>query len=80
MEHIKAKVEPLSTQVTVENIHAPHAVVSGVDSYLRLIDSCITQLKAEGRSENCNESKEEEELPLRDESTSTVHEKNPRQR
>ena len=30
-------------------------------AYLRLIDSCITQLKAQGPSRNCNESKEEEE-------------------
>ena len=32
-------------------------------SYLRLIDSCITQLKAQGPSQfrTCNESKEEEE-------------------
>jgi len=29
--------------------------------YLRLIDSCITQLKAQGPSRTCNESKEEEE-------------------
>ena len=29
-------------------------------SYLRLIDSCITQLKAQGPSRTCNESKEEE--------------------
>ena len=29
-------------------------------SYLRLIDSCITQLKVEGPSRTCNESKEEE--------------------
>jgi len=29
-------------------------------SYLRLIDSCITQLKAQGPSRFCNESKEEE--------------------
>jgi len=28
-------------------------------SYLRLIDSCITQLKAQGPSRTCNESKEE---------------------
>ena len=34
-------------------------VISG--SYLRLIDSCITQLKAQGPSRTCNESKEEEE-------------------
>jgi len=30
-------------------------------SYSRLIDSCITQLKAQGPSRTCNESKEEEE-------------------
>ena len=30
-------------------------------SYLRLIDSCITQLKAQGPSRTFNESKEEEE-------------------
>ena len=30
-------------------------------SYLRLADSCITQLKAQGPSRTCNESKEEEE-------------------
>jgi len=34
---------------------------SEVGSYLRLIDSCITQLKAHGPSRTCNESKEEEE-------------------
>ena len=31
-------------------------------SYLRLIDSCITQLKAQGSSRTCNESKEEAEV------------------
>jgi len=30
-------------------------------SYLRIIDSCITQLKAPGHARTCNESKEEEE-------------------
>jgi len=30
-------------------------------SYLRLIDSCITQLTAQGPSRTCNESKEEDE-------------------
>ena len=30
-------------------------------AYLRLIDSCITQLKAQGPSRTCDESKEEEE-------------------
>ena len=28
---------------------------------MRLLDSCITQLKAQGPSGTCNESKEEEE-------------------
>jgi len=31
-------------------------------SYLRFIDICITQLKAQGPSRTCNESKEEEEF------------------
>ena len=31
-------------------------------SYLRLIDSCVTHLKAQGPSRTCNESKEEEEV------------------
>jgi len=30
-------------------------------SYLRLVDSCITQLKAQGPSRTCTESREEEE-------------------
>jgi len=34
---------------------------SEAGSYLRLVDSCITQLKAQGPSMTCNESKEEEE-------------------
>ena len=34
---------------------------SEVGSYLRLIDSCITQFKSQGPSRTCNESKEEEE-------------------
>ena len=34
----------------------------GKCSYLRLIDSCITQLKAQGPSMTCKESKEEEEM------------------
>jgi len=35
--------------------------VTEAGSYLRLIDSCITQLKAQRPSRTCNESKEEEE-------------------
>jgi len=34
---------------------------SEAGSYLRFIDSCITQLKVQGPSRTCNESKEEEE-------------------
>ena len=33
-------------------------------SYLRRIDSCITQLKAQGPSRTCNESKEEKKRNL----------------
>ena len=36
-------------------------VVAEAGSYLRLIDFCITQLKAQRPSRTCNESKEEEE-------------------
>ena len=35
---------------------------SEAGSYLRLIASCITQLKAQRPSRTCNESKEEEEV------------------
>ena len=36
-------------------------VVTETGSYSRLIDSCITQLKVQGPSRTCNESREEEE-------------------
>jgi len=36
-------------------------VVTEAGSYSRLIDSCITQLKAQGPFRTCNESKDEEE-------------------
>ena len=39
---------------------------SEAGSYLRLIDSCITQLKAQGHSRTCNESKEGEEAQVTD--------------
>ena len=39
-------------------------VVTEAGSYLRLIDFCIPQLKAQGPSRTCNESKEEEEEEL----------------
>ena len=38
----------------------PVTSVAEAGSYLRLTDSCITQLKAQGPSRTCNESKEEE--------------------
>ena len=37
---------------------------SKAGSYLRLMDSCITQLEAQGLSRTCNESKEKEALRL----------------
>ena len=36
---------------------------SAAGSYVRLVDSCITQVEAQGPSRTCNESKEEEEKP-----------------
>ena len=41
--------------------HITPSTPTPTGSYLRLIDSCITQLKAQGPSRTCNESKEEEE-------------------
>jgi hypothetical protein len=35
-------------------------VVTEAGSYLRLIDSCVTQFKAQGTSRTCSKSKEEE--------------------
>ena len=40
------------------------AVVPRRARILRLMHCCITQLKAQGPSRTCNESKEEEEAPL----------------
>ena len=40
---------------------------SEAGSYLRLIDSCIAQLQAQGPCRTCNESKEEEEYFERNE-------------
>ena len=39
-------------------------MVTEAGSYLRLMDLCITQLKAQGPSRTCNESKEEEVMGL----------------
>jgi len=51
--------------------------------YLRPVDSCITQLKAQGPSRTCNESKEKEEdlpilLPQRQSCTSLVSATDPK--
>jgi len=45
-----------------EGVSSPQQITSPAaeDSYLRLIDSCITQLKAQGPSRTCNGSKEKE--------------------
>ena len=45
----------------VLDVREDQRLVDLVLAYLRLIDSCITQLKAQGPSRTCNESKEEEE-------------------
>ena len=43
-------------------VHAMHPLPPEQQvGYLRLKDSCITQLKAQGPSRTCNESREEEE-------------------
>ena len=44
--------------VELQLVHAHVQVLP--EAYLRLIDICITQLKAQGPSRTCNESKEEE--------------------
>ena len=40
--------------------------------YLRLIDSCIAQLKAQGSSRKCNESKEEKQEEKQKEKRNSV--------
>jgi len=48
-------------QISAKNNHFTEMCCgSEAGSYLRRIDSCITQLKAQGPSRTCNESKEEE--------------------
>ena len=44
-------------------ISRPVVICSGSEagSFLRLMDSCVTQRKAQGPSRTCDESKEEEE-------------------
>ena len=51
-----------NTRACTENNHFTEMCCgTEAGSYLRLIDSCITQLKAQGPSKTCDESKEEEE-------------------
>jgi len=46
----------LRLEIWVENGEKEYAQAWDDGSYLRLIDSCITQLKAQGPSRTCNES------------------------
>jgi len=53
----------LSTSSQLENNHFTEMCCgTEAGSYLRLTDSCITQLKVQGPSRTCNESKEEEHV------------------
>ena len=51
---------PNSSRLTASGLVAP-CPLTETGSYIRLIDSCIPQLKAQGPSRTCNESKEEGE-------------------
>jgi hypothetical protein len=62
--------EPLHYPKTPGGAHrlgaqVPVLVLYEAGSYLRLIDSCITQLGAQGRSRTCNESKGQGEEVMR---------------
>jgi len=59
-EHVHLAREHRQLVVRVKN-NCFTEMCSGSEagSYLRLIDSCITQIKAQGPSRTCNESKEE---------------------
>ena len=65
MENVmqRQKSEPSNPNSSqFKNNHSTEMCIgSEAGSYLRRIDSCITQLKAQGPSRTCNESKEEEE-------------------
>jgi len=56
---ILARTDRYSSQFK-NNYVAEMCSGSQAGSYLRLIDSCITQLKAQGPSRTCDESKEED--------------------
>ena len=45
----------------VRGFHKEMCCGNEAGSYLRLIDSCFTQIKAQGPSRTCHESKDEEE-------------------
>ena len=49
-------------------------------TYLRLIDSCITQRKAQGPCRTCNESKEEEEEDIQTDDWRRTHQESLRSR
>jgi len=67
---VSSKVNLLLSKVNIKGpnggTHAAPTMLPGCGAlpvpYLRLTDSCITQLKAQGPSRTCNESKEEEEV------------------
>ena len=62
--HVKfrgGRIEDVPNFTGTELAYLEMCCVSEAGSHLRLMDSCITQLKAQGPSRTCNESKEEEE-------------------
>ena len=54
--HILSKQSTLGSKAENRGV-----VVTEVGSYSRRVDSCTTQLKAQGPSRTCSESKEEDE-------------------
>ena len=63
----EADYTDLKTAFTDLKTETTDLILSGVEagSYSRLIDSCITQLKVQGPSRTCNESKEGVEYRMR---------------
>ena len=55
------KGEEVPREEVKDNYFTEPSSGSEAGSYLRLVDSCITQLKAQGPSRTCSESKEAEE-------------------
>jgi len=58
-----ATVFAISWKIAVGCVSSPIQMCSGSEtgSYSRLIDSCITQLKAQGPARTCNENKKDDE-------------------